>query len=83
MCRPRAAPSTRPLRPTRWWQVSALSTTVTVTAVSAGSAAGRVTARVTGASAAVPRTRGDEAAVEHTVTAAPACPEPTAVARWG
>ena len=52
-------------------QVSAPSTTVTVTAVSAGSAAVRVTARVTGASAAVPRTRRDEAAVEHAVTATP------------
>ena len=73
--------------------LSASSTTVTVTAVSAGSAAVgggdrrarrprlRVTARVAGASAAVPRTRRNEAAVEHTVIAAPACPEPTAVTR--
>ncbi len=49
-------------------EVSASSTTVTVTAVSGGSAAVRVIARVTGASSAVPQTRGDEAAVEHTVT---------------
>ena len=49
-------------------QVSASSTTVTVSAVSAGSAAVRVNARVTGSSAAVPQTRADEAAVEHTVT---------------
>ena len=49
-------------------QVSASSTAVTVTAVSAGSAAVRVNARVTGASSAVPQTRRDEAAIEHTVT---------------
>ena len=49
-------------------QVSASSTAVTVTAVSAGSAVVRVTARVTGAASAVPQTRADEAAVEHTVT---------------
>ena len=52
-------------------QASASSTTVTVTAVSAGSAAVGITARVTGVSAAVPRTHRDEAAVEHTVTATP------------
>ena len=52
-------------------QVSASSTEVTVTAVSAGSAAVRVTARVTGDPAsAVPQTRANEAAVEHTVTVA-------------
>ena len=49
-------------------QVSASTTAVTVTAVSAGSAAVRVNARVRGASSAVPQTRRDEAAVEHTVT---------------
>ena len=41
---------------------------MTVTAVSAGSAAVRITARVTGSSSAVPQTRSDEAAVEQTVT---------------
>ena len=51
-------------------QVSASSTEVTVTAVSAGSAAVRVTGRVNGSSSAVPQTRADEAAVEHTVTVA-------------
>ncbi len=49
-------------------QVSASSTEVTVTPVSAGSAAVRVIARVTDAASAVPQTRGDEAAVEHVVT---------------
>ena len=49
-------------------QVSASTTAVTMTAVSAGSAAVRVNARVRGASAAVPQIRRDEAAVEHTVT---------------
>ena len=49
-------------------EVSASSTAVTVTAASGGSAAVRVIARVTGASSAVPQTRRDEAAVEHTVT---------------
>ena len=49
-------------------EASASSTAVTVTAVSGGSAAVRVIARVTGASSAVPQTRRDEAAVEHTVT---------------
>ncbi len=49
-------------------QVSASSTAVTVTAASAGSATVRVSARVTGPSSAVPQTRADEAAVEHTVT---------------
>ena len=49
-------------------QVSASTTAVTVTAVSAGSAAVRVNARVRGASSAVPQTRRDEAAAEHTVT---------------
>jgi len=53
-------------------EVSASSAAVTVTAVSAGSADVRVTARVTGVSAAVPQTRRDEAAVEHTVTVADA-----------
>ena len=52
-------------------QASASSDAVTVTAVSAGSAAVRVTARVTDpASSAVPQTRADEAAVEHVVTVA-------------
>ena len=52
-------------------QVSASSTEVTVTAVSAGSATVRVAARVTGDPAsAVPQTRANEAAVEHTVTVA-------------
>ncbi len=51
-------------------QVSASSTAVTVTAASAGSAAVRVTARVTPPASAVPQTRADEAAVEHTVTVA-------------
>ena len=49
-------------------QASASSTEVTVTPVSAGSAAVRVIARVTDAAAAVPQTRADEAAVEHVVT---------------
>ena len=52
-------------------RVSASSAAVTVTPVSAGGAAVRVTARVTGppsAPSAVPQTRADEAAVEHTVT---------------
>ena len=48
-------------------RVSASSTEVTVTAVSPGSAAVRVNARVTAPSAAVPQTRSDEAAVEHIV----------------
>ena len=43
---------------------------MTVSAVSAGSATVRVSARVTGTSAAVVQTRSDEAAVEHTVTVA-------------
>ena len=51
-------------------QVSASSTAVTVTAVSAGSAAVRVDARVNPPPSAVPQTRADEAAVEHTVTVA-------------
>ena len=51
-------------------QVSASSTSVTVTAVSAGSAAVRVNARVNPPPSAVPQTRADEAAVEHTVTVA-------------
>ena len=50
--------------------VSASSTEVTVTAVSAGSAAVRVNARVMGFASAVPQTRSYEAAVEHTVTVA-------------
>ena len=41
-----------------------------MTAVSAGSAAVRVNARVTPPASAVPQTRADEAAVEHTVTVA-------------
>ena len=49
-------------------QVSASSTEVTVTPVSAGSAAVRVIARVTDAASAVPQTRADEAEVEHVVT---------------
>ena len=49
-------------------RVSASSDEVTVTAVSPGSAAVRVNARVTGPSSAVPQTRSDEAAVEHIVT---------------
>ena len=49
-------------------QVSASTTAVTVTAVSGGSAVVRVNARVTGFASAVPQTRSDEAAVEHTVT---------------
>ena len=51
-------------------QVSASSTSVTVTAISAGSAAVRVNARVNPPASAVPQTRADEAAVEHTVTVA-------------
>ena len=51
-------------------QVSASSTAVTVTAVSAGSAAVRVNARVSPPAAAVPQSRADEAAVEHTITVA-------------
>ena len=51
-------------------QASASSTAVTVTAVSAGSAAVRVNARVTSPASAVPQSRADEAAVEHTVTVA-------------
>ena len=51
-------------------QASASSTAVTVTAVSAGSAAVRVNARVTLPASAVPQSRADEAAVEHTVTVA-------------
>ncbi len=51
-------------------QVSASSTEVTVTPVSAGSAAVRVTARVTPPASAVPQTHANEAAVEHTVTVA-------------
>ena len=50
--------------------VSASSTEVTVTAVSAGSAAVRVNAGVTGFASAIPQTRSYEAAVEHTVTVA-------------
>ena len=49
-------------------QVSASTTAVTVTAVTAGSAVVRVNARVTGFASAVPQTRSDEAAIEHTVT---------------
>ena len=49
-------------------QVSASTTAVTVTAVSGGSAVVRVNARVTGFASAVPQTRSDEAAIEHTVT---------------
>ena len=49
-------------------QVSASTTEVTVTPVSAGSATVRVIARVTDAASAVPQTRADEAAVEHVVT---------------
>ncbi len=49
-------------------QVSASTTAVTVTAVTGGSAVVRVNARVTGFASAVPQTRSDEAAIEHTVT---------------
>ena len=56
---------------------------MTVPADTAGSTAVRVTARVTGASAEVSRTRRDEAAVEHTVTATPGLSGTTAVARRG